>query len=217
MSKIAITINDVIRKYTSSVKDSYQNYRDYMDSLSEKNFDQQHYIDDNEELILVETKSEQYIASPESDPFRFTEKYIFYSKEDFEDFLYSDYGFKIYSGSDLTYIDVNSDFSKLYKNLVDRGHQVTLISQETLKTISPTFFFLAQNQIITNNLKFLTNYSLVHELFDTIITANPYIIENFKKDNDENVVIKIKTDYNSKLEADISVDKLSEIIQYIND
>jgi len=217
MSKIAITINDVLRKYTSSVNDSYQNYRDYMDSLAEKNFDQQHYIGDNEELILVETKTEKYIATPEFDPFRFTEKYVFYSKEDFEDFLYSDYGFKIYSGSALTYIDVNTDFSKLYKSLVEKGHQVTLVSQETLKTIPPTFFFLAQNQIVTNNLKFLTNYSLIHELFDTVITANPYIIENFKKNNDENVVIKINTEYNSDLEADISVDKLSEIIQYIND
>jgi hypothetical protein len=154
---------------------------------------------------------------PESDDIEGMSKVCtFIDKADYKEFVYEDFAFQLFGKTNPSYPNAVHDLNVLYQMMVEMGHSVTIVSQERSSSIPATHLFLAQNNFRCNNTKFLYDYSQVWELYDLIITANPYIIKTKPKNK---LCFKINSEYNKvehltdKLEnrANMSFDNLKEI------
>jgi len=211
MSNIAITINDVVRNYMDTIDECYKSYSEYKQSIEEdefKIFD----LDDEDNLTEHKSVKKKFKLDAKTDPFGLHKKYKFNNLEEFEDFL-SDYSFKISASATMVDGVTAQDFNELYTKLVRQGHTVTLISQESGATVPSTYYFIASNQLRTNKVAFYGNFSKIWQKFDTIITANPYIIGRCNLD--KKTCIKIERDYNQHLPATVNVSNLKKVIELI--
>lgn len=149
---------------------------------------------DLDEALLEEisqTRERVVISVKDSeDPMGLTKLHKFVDEEEFIEFLYNEYSFEIFMRCPLTYPDVMQDLDKLYNILVKRKHTITIVSQERENSKSPSLMFLAQHQFKGNNIKWLYDYSNIWELYDLIITADPYIANTMP---DKKVCLLIKT------------------------
>ena len=50
------------------------------------------------------------------------------------------------------------------------------------------------------------------QLFDVIITANPFILKRKNLNNQNKLSVKIKTQYNEQIKSDYEFDNLSEVL-----
>ncbi len=148
-----------------------------------------------------------------NDPMGLSKIHKFSDVEDFENFLYHEQSFEIFSRTPLTYPQVMLDLDLLYNFLSRNNNTITIVSQERENSKSATLLFLAQNQFKGNNIKFLYDYSKIWELYDLIITADPYIIKT-KPDN--KVCLKVITEQNKDIEGTkiFSFESLKEIYNH---
>ena len=148
-------------------------------------------LDLNVERSLIDIKES-------NDPMELSKLHMFKDEEDFENFLYHDQSFEIFSRTPLTYPQVMLDLDLLYNFLSRNNNSISIVSQERENSKSATLLFLAQNQFKGNNIKFLYDYSKIWELYDLIITADPYIIKT-KPEN--KVCLKVITEQNKDIEG----------------
>jgi hypothetical protein len=148
-----------------------------------------------------------------NDPMGLCKIHKFSDVEDFENFLYHEQSFEIFSRTPLTYPQVMLDLDLLYNFLSKKNNSITIVSQERENSKSATLLFLAQNQFKGNNIKFLYDYSKIWELYDLIITADPYIIKT-KPDN--KVCLKVITEHNKDIEGNkiFSFESIKEIYNH---
>lgn len=148
-----------------------------------------------------------------NDPMGLSKIHKFSDVEDFENFLYHEQSFEIFSRTPLAYPQVMLDLDLLYNYLSRNNNTITIVSQERENSKSATLLFLAQNQFKGNNIKFLYDYSKIWELYDLIITADPYIIKT-KPDN--KVCLKVITEQNKDIEGTkiFSFESLKEIYNH---
>jgi hypothetical protein len=151
-----------------------------------------------EELSLEIERAFIEISDSE-DPMGLTKMFKFKDHQEFVEFLYQDQAFEIFSRTPLTYSKAMFDLDELYSSLTKKGYTITIVSQERENSKPATLLFLAQNNFKGNNIKFLYDYSKIWELYDIIITADPYII---KTKPEKKICLKIVTEQNKEIKGD---------------
>lgn len=153
-------------------------------------------IDSFEEYNEQNTSIERVLVEVQEsdDPMNLSKFLTFKDKQEFEEFLYQDQAFEIFSRAPLAYPQVMIDLDKLYQVLSKRNHNITIVSQERDRSKSATLLFLSQNQFRGNNIKFLYDYTNVWELYDLIITADPFIA---KIKPEGKICLLVETEHNS--------------------
>lgn len=216
--KIGITLNEVVRGFRESVKESYESRKRMIETSSgfSRSDMSKTPIEANHNQFIMEeiTEEDERILlklSPSEDSFRLSTEFKFIDKEEYEDFLYNEYAFDIFSRANLTYDKAMEDLNKLYSELANDKHEVTIFSQERNVSKQATLLFLAQNKWQCNNLKFLYDYSKAWDLYDLIITANPYLIATKPKDK---ICFKINCEWNQPFECEHSFDDLSKVKKF---
>jgi hypothetical protein len=166
------------------------------------------------EEVNLEIKRDFIAINESDDPMNLSKIHMFKDKADFEDFLYQDQAFEIFSRTPLKYPHVMLDLDRLYSILSKRQHTVSIVSQERENSKPATLLFLAQNYFKGNNIKFIYDYSNIWELYDLIITADPYIAN---KKPEKKICLLVNTEHNQEVEGKgiFKFDSLKEISTYI--
>lgn len=216
---VGITLNGVVRDLIGTVEEIHPNWIDYYENFSGDT------IVDISETDLFEIQPDRHIKEyievsydkphllkldEKEDLLNISQVFNFCDKDNYDKFLYEDLSFELFGKADLVSNDAMVNLNLLYSELVKLGHSVTIVSQERDNSKLGTFQFLSRNKFYCNNLKFLYNYSKVWDLYDIIITANPYILKTKPKGKQS---IKVLTKYNTGVQSDIEVSDLKELLK----
>lgn len=210
--KVAITLNDVVRDFTAHFSNVYENSientkKDFYSAY-------QHVVDDEwVKEAPPELKSKKTNINEKYDQFRLSKKYLFQSLDEFKDILYNEYAFEIFGTAKTLAPNSMIDLNLLYQEVI-KNHSCTVLSAEINNSKPATLHFLSYNKCLANNIKFLNNYSKAWQIFDVIITANPYILKRKNLSNPKKTSIKILTGYNRNIEADYTFNSLNEVLNF---
>lgn len=196
--KIAIDLNDVIRKFTYNYAEVYiRNYnRDFdMDSIEE-----------------VWTNDLKLVF-----PFKTDEAYV--------RFVYEDYAYDIFGKCELmererrtsegiaqgTATALNEWLGKTIRDIdCDEEIEVMFVSpMEMGASIGATYFFLSKLNLPVREVYFPKDSLTIWDKCDVLITANPDLL---KAKPDGKKSIKIKADYNKDCEADMEFQRLTTFL-----
>ena len=186
--KIAVDINDVLRKYTA-------NFGEYF----KKGYDNDINLDEVE--ITTNDLSQVF-------PFR--------SKYDYEKFVYEDYSWELFAKCDSCSKGLGAAFTnwvtKDLQNIdLDEPIEVMLVSpMEYGITIPSTYWFISKIGARVREVYFPLDSSTIWDKCDILITANPKLLA-MKPEGKKTV--KIKTDYNKDVEADFEFNKMIDFLE----
>jgi hypothetical protein len=186
MAKVAITLNDVVREHYNHVHTLFDNF-------------------------LEENKGEKKLLESH-DTLSLSSVYGFENETDFDETIHKEFGFEIYGSAPLIYGNAMQDLNQLYYNLVKSGHKTTVLSNERGMSIPSSLHFLSINKCIVNNYKFIYNFSKVWQMYDIIITADPFILKRKNLDNEKKKSVKIITDYNEDIPSDYEFESLEAML-----
>jgi hypothetical protein len=215
--RIAITINDVIRRYYDTFKEVYNVYLEEEEHFNEEKIDRGDdfefgELDDEGDIQqITENKIENKILNLEGkvDPMYITSKIELQSKEFFLRFLYEQMSFEIGAKTNVTYKDVINDFHELQNYFNSKGIEVDLVSMEIGNSKPATLFFLSREKCKLNNLRFVSSYEDIWDDYKMIITADNYIIENKPKNRK---LFKIETENNKHLKQGKKIKNLKALL-----
>lgn len=218
--RVAITLNDVIRRYYDTFKEVYTVYLEEEDMFDEEKLDRGDdfefgSLDEEGEIQeVVESKIEKKILNLEGkvDPMYITSKIEFESKDFFLRFLYEQMSFEICAKTNITYKDVMNDFHELQSYFNSKGIELDLISMEIGNSKPATLFFLSREKCKLNNLRFVSSYENIWKDYKMIITADNFIIEN--KPNNKRL-LRIETENNKHLKQGKKFKNLKEVTNFI--
>ena len=193
--KIAIDINGVVRDTLGKAEQVYKKFfiDDYVSEEGEESFEY------SLNLPITSTTLSNHFAFP--------------TEESFYDFFYVDFPMEIFGHAPSVSGNTFNNIDEIYKVLRD-SHDVYFISEEMERSKPATLFFLAKYGCLVENIKFyskLTQESLWDD-FDIILTANPDLINNTKKDTQ---IVKFNKLYNSDVNSKLSIDTLEEFVPSI--
>jgi len=123
--------------------------------------------------------------------------------------LYDDHPFEIFGTAPLFHPKNFTQLNSLCASLIKDGSTVTIVSNEKRRGKSASLYFLGSNDFQGNNIKFLYDYSKIWEIYDTIVTADPYIL-NTKPNNSDKISIKIKTESNIESKSTLTFDTFED-------
>jgi hypothetical protein len=215
--RIAITINDVIRRYYDTFKEVYNVYLEEEEQFNEEKIDRGDdfefgELDDEGDIQqITENKIENKILNLEGkvDPMYITSKIELQSKEFFLRFLYEQMSFEIGAKTNVSYKDVINDFHELQNYFNSKGIEVDLVSMEIGNSKPATLFFLSREKCKLNNLRFVSSYEDIWDDYKMIITADNYIIENKPKNRK---LFKIETENNKHLKQGKKIKNLKALL-----
>lgn len=193
--KIAIDINGVVRDTLGKAEQVYKKFfiDDYISEEGEESFEY------SLNLPISSTTLSNHFAFP--------------TEESFYDFFYVDFPMEIFGHAPSVSGNTFNNLDEIYKFLRD-SHEVYIISEEMERSKPATLFFLAKYGCLVENIRFyskLTQESL-WDNFDIILTANPDLINNAKKDTQ---IVKFNKLYNSDVNSKLSIDTLEEFVPSI--
>lgn len=223
--RIGITLNDTVRDFQNAFGDVYTHWMNSIETAKKSANELKHASTGDlsetslnaglDEFIInnVETEIERKLLflAEDVDLFNMSRRYIFEDEAEYQNFLYDDFAFQIFSRCNLMYSEAMNDLNSLYNELVSGGHNVTIVSQERNNSKQATLLFLSRNKFQCNNIKFLYNYSKIWELYDLIITANPYIIASKPKGK---LCMKITNELNLDMDADKEFENLFDVLNF---
>lgn len=206
--KVAITLNDVLREHYNKVVEVIEQKR-----LDDENSGEVFELDDDGEIIPTDlTKNVEGVTlDVKTDNYRYSLLYPFEDEKAYNDLIYDSMAFTIYGRPVLSYPEANRDLNKLYSEII-KEHSCTIVSQERSNSKIATLNFLSVSKIMANNYKFLYDYSKIWQLYDVVITANPFILKKKNLKNENKLSVKIITEYNKDIKADYEFNNLSEVL-----
>lgn len=220
--RVAITINDVIRRYYDTFKEVYSVYLEEEEQFNEEKMDRGDdfefgELDDEGDIQqITENKIENKILNLEGkvDPMYITSKIELESKEFFLRFLYEQMSFEIGAKTNVTYKDVINDFHELQNYFNSINIQVDLVSMEIGNSKPATLFFLSREKCKLNNLRFVSSYEDIWDDYKMIVTADNYIIENKPKNRK---LFRIETENNKHLKQGKKIKNLKALLNIFKD
>jgi hypothetical protein len=220
--RVAITINDVIRRYYDTFKEVYSVYLEEEEQFNEEKMDRGDdfefgELDDEGDIQqITENKIENKILNLEGkvDPMYITSKIELESKEFFLRFLYEQMSFEIGAKTNVTYKDVINDFHELQNYFNSINIQVDLVSMEIGNSKPATLFFLSREKCKLNNLRFVSSYEDIWDDYKMIVTADNYIIENKPKNRK---LFRIETENNKHLKQGKKIKNLKALLNLFKD
>lgn len=185
--KIAIDLNDVLRRFTAQ-------FAKYYKIGVDRTFDI--------ETVDVWTNDLRNI-------------FPFETERDFLEFIYETYPFEIFAMAEATDKNLNSKFNDWLNNINNLDKEdipefLIISTKEYNKTIGTTYFFLSKLAVPIPTTKLFYNTEKVWDTCDVLITANPDLL-NIKPEGKKS--IKINTSYNEENEADFSYDSFIDMIE----
>lgn len=186
--KIAVDINDVLRKYTANFGTYYK-----------KAYDENLNLDEIE--ITTNDLSQVF-------PFK--------SRYEYEKFVYEDYSWELFAKCDACSNGLGAAFAnwvtKDLQNIdLDEPIEVMLVSpMEYGITIPATYWFISKIGARVREVYFPLDSSTIWDKCDILITANPKLLA-MKPEGKKTV--KIITDYNKDVEADFEYNKMIEFLE----
>lgn len=145
----------------------------------------------------------------------YSEVFPFVTKDEYEQFRYTDCPFELYARADACSKTVNANFNKWTGiDLMDvdkeKVPEIILFSPlEANLTIQATYSYLSANLCRARTMHFPVDSTKMWDKCDIIITANPTILEAKPEGK---VSFKILTDYNKETEADYTFDSMDALM-----
>jgi len=183
--KIAFTLDDVLRDKTKQILKIYKKYVD-------PSF--------NTEEVDLSTNNFQEILG-------------FETKQDYQQFLYEDYVFEIFAEAEAVEKMLDKKFNLWLLSLAEEDELVDVILTNPFEfnaSIGFTHFFLSKMATRVRETYFPLDSSTIWDRCDVLVTAEPKLI---KEKPEGKKVVKIETSYNKDLEADLTYQSLSELIE----
>jgi hypothetical protein len=207
---LAINIDGVLRDLHTQFDYWYRRVFIKNDSLVEmdSNFN---YVESKEdsktELEKVQKQIDEKITFP-LDTFDLLNHYFFETREEFNDFLYSNYSFQIYGSANAYPKSMDSiNFLQIFGESTDL-FEVVLYAKCKDNSIASTYHFLAKQACKIKNIKFVEEHSEVWNFADVTISDSPEVFETKPKDKKS---IKINHLYNTYSESDYSFESINEM------
>lgn len=185
--KIAVDLNDVLRKYTQTFGELYKKA-----------------IDPDIDLEEVEVKS-----------YKMDEVFHFEDRSEYETFVYEDYPWELFGKANPCDNGLGAMFTNwVTKTLtnVDTEEPIDVILVSTFEyglTIPSTYWFISKLGARTREVYLPKDSSTIWDKCDVLFTANPHLLE-IKPEG--KVSVKIKTDYNKDVAADFEYASMSTFL-----
>jgi 5'(3')-deoxyribonucleotidase len=150
MSKIAISVNEVLRDFLSQFIYTYDKYIEPTD-----------------------------LNGKDITSFNLLDNFKFSDKNKLNSFLYLESPLEIFGHADQMTDGLMNHFNNLLMMIKDDGdHQIEITSREVDKSIPSTYFFLSKTGCKIENIRFVKQDSDEWGNNDILITANPIALEN---------------------------------------
>lgn len=191
--KIAIEINGVLRDTVKKIEQVYEKF----------------YI----ENILNEERDFEYQKISDITSLKIQNHLKFRDNDELYDFLYTEHCMEIFGHAASmeynSFIDLN-DFYIDYRD----NHEIFLISDEIGKSKPATLFFLSKFGCQIEKIIFYNQITLksVWNEIDLLLTANPDLLLSNQQ---EKMVIKYNTNYNTEITNLPSIDTIKELKNHI--
>lgn len=202
--KIYVSINGVLRntiqKFDYHYKDFYLNREPETKAV---------VLDDDGNETTEEIENFEYGINGIIKNDNILESYRFQSLEEFENFIYFEFPMEIYGHAGVSYPTAISDLNKFIHE--HKEHNITLIGIDEMGKSKPaTFFFLAKNGCLANDVKFIKSEDILTawENCDVWISDSSLIVDSTPENKK---VIKFNTNFNKHFTNSIEIDKLSDI------
>jgi hypothetical protein len=153
----------------------------------------------------------EFTFNDKIDIFNLEEELKMLNKDMLLEMMYANFIMDLFAYNKLTTKSINSDINNFINLCKERGHKIIFISKENERTIPPTMFFLANNNINIKNISFVEKDIEYWDLCDVLITTS-YKTIDCKPSNDKKS-IKLLTDFNINTEADFEIKRFSEIFE----
>lgn len=187
--KIVFTLDDVIRAKTFQIGNVYKKY-----------------VDKTIDLPSLDLSSGNM-----------QEIFGFKDKDEYNKWLYEDYAFEVFGEAPTTEKSVDKkmnlwliDFED-NKELSNKYEMCISNPYEFNASIGFTYFFLAKIATRIREAFFPANSQEIWNAADVLITSDPILLQS-KVDPKNQVSVKIETDYNKDVDADITYSSLSELL-----
>jgi hypothetical protein len=182
MSKIGITLNEVLRDFINRFEYIYGKY-----------------IDDSIDIEKNPVNS-----------FDLIKYFSFENTEAMNKFLYQDAALEIFGHADELYDNLIVRLNSFILDMKDLyGHDIQIISREASTSIPATFWFLSKTLCKCNNIKFVSNYEDKWDDVDILITANPIALDCKPIDK---ISVKVNTTYNTDVKSDYTIESLFDFM-----
>jgi hypothetical protein len=199
---VYVSINGVLRDFWSKLQQEYRKL--YLEHEPEEEETFEYKINDVPSANIME-------------------RFAFQSEDEMKFFLYVENPMEIFGHAAPVYKNVLLDLLK-WRSQQKPATKVVLVSEEYGKSIPATFFFLSKIAASINHVQFYQGYLDIERMWgecDTWITDDPKIIEMkppyqwlaFEGKYEDKKIIKVLADYNEHLPADVTINKLSDLIQ----
>jgi hypothetical protein len=144
----------------------------------------------------------------EYDIFQMANLFKFDSNDEMSQFIL-DFGFEIYGKTHLVYNNANIELNKAIGDLgFGKGYEITLYFRNRGRTIPASCFFLSDNGIMADNIKFVGDYSTAWKEMDILVTSSSELIKNKPKNKK---AIKFENKFNKSVRAWKKVKTLAEL------
>lgn len=210
--KIKIQLDGVLRDYKGAFELCYALYKN--NEVTEYNFNPY----DNEEILKIfdfTSKHTELIFKDDKDPFSELKEEKPVQVDNYEGYkqFQNNYAFELFTSlNNRKYAKVFDDLNILVKICHDKGHELTLISNEVDHTVGFTMQYLNSNGCRVRKYDFYVKTpKQAWKDCDLLITDNPKFLWNkpffslFKKS------IKVTTKYNEDVKSDYTIDNLSDL------
>jgi len=192
MSRIAISINEVLRDYIGQLIYTYEKY-----IVPELEKDGKKY---------------QEISVEDVTSFNLMDHFEFENINKLNTFIYKEAPLEIFGHADLMSDGLMIHFNHFLNDIKDdEEHEIVLVSREVDKSIPSTYFFLSKTGCLADTIRFVKNNEDEWGDADILITANPLALLNKPQGK---IAIKVNTPYNKDVKADY---ELNTLLEFIND
>jgi len=204
--KIAIDLNGVVRDILSKTEQIYTKF--FLDDIEESETSE--FNEETEEWESIsESSNFKYGLNLPVTSLNLIDHFKFETSEDLYNFLYVDFPMQIFGHSPSVDVNTFNILNDLYIDLRD-DNEMTVISDEIGKSKPATLFFLSKYGCLIENIKFYSKVTIddTFNEFDVIVTSNPDLMSI---DNDNKIIIKVKTSYNEKSNCNYTINDISEL------
>lgn len=208
--KIGIEINGVLRNTIEKISQIYQ--KNYIDAP----FAPQTYqidLSGETEMELI-TEPFVYEINLPITSLTLTNHFKFQNEDEYYSFLYEEHPMEIFGHAQSAEYSTFHDLNDIYRTLRD-NHDFIIVSDEIGKSKPASLFFLSKFGCEIEKIKFYSN-STINSMWDEIdilLTANPALLLNHPENK---ILIKYKTEYNTEINFQYEIEKISEIKTILN-
>lgn len=182
MSRIGVSLNEVLRDHIGQFLYTYEKY-----------------IKPNTGYMVDDIKS-----------LDFMQYFDFKTVDDLNSFMYDEVSLELFGHNDQVEDNLMTKFNTFLMDIKDdEEHEIEIVSREIHRSIPSTLFFLSKLSCRAENIRFVQDHADYWKGVDILITADPKALDLKPVGK---ISVKIKTAYNTESSADFELDSILELI-----